>query len=224
MFGKRHTGANMKDLINEIKKSYQCSTLLHIGDHAASVQNGIRQLESKDSNNVDSVCNCHELNTVLLDTASFSQTIQEDLDKLNDLSLLLCIQAVSQTWAIYYNTKTQKSPFKVYVKTRWHSRYDQVACLILNWNLISDFIVYVEKVILPKNKTEDSFKNLVSHFKKINQKTLEHFIFFCKLTKPIRELIKKFEIRKFSTISFLIFGIQKAIHYISKVDVLNYEH
>jgi len=37
-------------------------------------------------------------------------------------------------------------------------------------------------------------------------------------------LIKKFEIRKFSTISFLIFGIQKAIHYISKVDVLNYEH
>jgi hypothetical protein len=75
MFSKRHTGTNMKDLINQMKTAYQCSTLLHMGDHAASVQKGIRQLENRETNNVDSVCNCHELNTVLLDTASSSEVL-----------------------------------------------------------------------------------------------------------------------------------------------------
>jgi len=129
------------------------------------------------------------------------------------------VQAVSEAWVNYFKTSNGKSPFKVYVKTRWHSRYDQVVCMLLNWDSISKFVAYVEKIILKDDDSQGSFKNLVKAFKTINQKTLEHLIFFCKLTKPIRELIKKFEIRKYSTISFLIFGIQKAIHYISEIPV-----
>jgi hypothetical protein len=118
MFGKRHTGTNMKEMINQMKNYYNCSTLLHMGDHASSVQKGIRELENRDLNNQDSICNCHELNTTLLDTASSSEVLLGDFEKANDLSLCLRVQAVSQAWVEYFKTTSTKSPFKVYVKTR----------------------------------------------------------------------------------------------------------
>jgi len=146
-----------------------------MGYHAASVQKAVRDLEQK-SNNLDSVCNCHELNTVLLDVASSSPTLLSNLEIANEMSLSLRVQSVAEIWMTFFK-KTTKPPFKTYVKTRWYSRFDQVAILVKHWNEISKFVDYVENT-LDINTLPDAVKTMVGYFKKITFKTLEHLAFF----------------------------------------------
>jgi len=97
-----------------------------------------------------------------------------------------------------------------FVKTRWHSRIDQAKKILEHWNDISNFYGYI-KDTLKDQKLADAFQNFKKSFEEISFKLLDHVVFYCKITQPLRSLIKYFETRTHVTISYLVFGIQKGI-------------
>jgi len=72
-----------------------------------------------------------------------------------------------------------------------------------------------------KKSFPEAFKKLLEIHSKFTSLVKDKLFFYLQCVAPIRELIKIFEGRKYITISYLIFGIQKSLYLINNIPATN---